>query len=73
MDDLLALAKSDESAELVGATDLGLDDLVLGKRPGASTGGQVTVRLEPVRVTGVEAQVTRWSAIWSENATATRR
>lgn len=33
MDDLLALAKSDESAELVGATDLDLDDLVLGKRP----------------------------------------
>lgn len=69
VDDLLALAKSDESAELVGATDLDLDDLVLGEAALArARGGQVTVRLEPVRVTGVEAQVTRVVRNLVENA-----
>lgn len=60
VEDLLALAKSDESAELVGAQDLDLDDIVLDEVTLArAKGGNVDVQLAPVRVVGVRDQVRR--------------
>ena len=60
VDDLLALAKSDESAELVGAQELDLDDIVLGEVSLARMkGGEVSASLAPVRIVGVEDQVRR--------------
>lgn len=60
VEDLLALAKADEYAALVGAEPLDLDDVVLGEVAIArAKGADVLVHLSPVQIHGVPDQVRR--------------
>jgi signal transduction histidine kinase len=60
VEDLLALAKADEHATLVGAEQVDLDDVVLGEVAVArSKGAEVQVYLTPVQVYGVTDQIRR--------------
>lgn len=60
VEDLLALAKADEYAALVGAEPVDLDDVVLGEVAVArSKGAEVQVHLIPVQVFGVADQIRR--------------
>lgn len=59
-EDLLALAKADESADLVGATDLDLDDIALHETGILRAKGErVDLDLVPARVHGVEDELHR--------------